>query len=901
MQSRGATQHGEPSTGFEAWLLKLVDIGLLGVVFVAPLFMGGRGPAGKFVFVAFACLAAVAWLVRQAFSASAKWRWSGAELLLLGGLSILVLQLLPWSPGMLSTLSPASSELLPLWTADSSLGFGEWATASLDPYATRGGLVLYLAYGMLFVVLVQRLHRLSDVEWMLRALAWASIAMAVLGLVQFFLGNGKFLWVFEHPSRDTTHTVTGAFHNQNHFAHFLALGLGPLIWYIWRCEPKSVLKQVLTIGMLLVAVAGALTFSRGGVVAMAVAGLVCTLTYYRKSLIGRSSLLMGAGALGLVLVALSIYGYEPLARRLATLKDSRSLEEVSQGRSALWSALLDGIPEFAVLGSGVGSHRNVYPIYMEEYFEVEFTHGESGYLQLLLETGVPGLLLLIGGVALAVYWCLRTLSLRADSGSSRGSTSGQSDTRRKHALIACSGAVLSGIVASVVHSLGDFVWYVSACMSLTVILLACACRLYQLRMRTHDVEGAVEHASFSPSGQSESRVVIYADWLLQSFQRSVELPRVAWIAAAVAVTCGTAVMLNDRIGPAMAASDWNHYLRISLGHDGLADLDEAQERDLLDRMALHLERTLARDPNNSRANLRLTANCLRRFELLQRHATNPMPLSMIREAAIASQFPTKEALDKWMAVAIGEQRELLQQALDHCRLGLRRCPLQGEGYIYLVDLLFLEGYRGEAKQAFIAQAQRVRPHSGIVLFATGQEAILAGDLDTAKGYWKRAFDQDRQIRSLIIGAFAPRVPAGEFLETFQPDVGSLATLYSHYRNTGRIDDARLVGQQYVDSLQDLASTAVASNQPAVASARLYTAQAIYSYLGDSTRAIECAKKAVELDGANFDKHHTLAALLAQGGQYAEAIEHYRWCLQRRPNDQGIIQALSQANRQQLMR
>src|ERR1044072_3851845 len=41
-------------------------------------------------------------------------------------------------------------------------------------------------------------------------------------------------------------------------------------------------------------------------------------------------------------------------------------------------------------------------------------------------------------------------------------------------------AVTSGLVASVLHSAADFVWYISSCMAATVLLLACACRLMEM-------------------------------------------------------------------------------------------------------------------------------------------------------------------------------------------------------------------------------------------------------------------------------------------------------------------------------------------------------------------------------------------------------------------------------------
>ena len=39
-------------------------------------------------------------------------------------------------------------------------------------------------------------------------------------------------------------------------------------------------------------------------------------------------------------------------------------------------------------------------MYLTDSWEVEFTHAENGYLQVALETGLPGLVLLLGGIAL---------------------------------------------------------------------------------------------------------------------------------------------------------------------------------------------------------------------------------------------------------------------------------------------------------------------------------------------------------------------------------------------------------------------------------------------------------------------------------------------------------------------
>ena len=68
-----------------------------------------------------------------------------------------------------------------------------------------------------------------------------------------------------------------------------------------------------------------------------------------------------------------------------------------------------------------------------------------------------------------------------------------------------------------------------------------------------------------------------------------------------------------------------------------------------------------------------------------------MDIGQIRDAAIASQFPSREALSEWLGRAIGEHQKLLYRALWHARQAVMRCPLQGEAYLFLAELVFLEG------------------------------------------------------------------------------------------------------------------------------------------------------------------------------------------------------------------
>ena len=179
-------------------LQRLADLGFLAVLLLAPWFMGGRHPQGRLVLAAIVSVTGVAWGGSQWLGRRLRWSWSGAESILLLAIGLVVLQLLPLPYGVLARLSPSLPETLPLWSdrGPSEALWGIWHCTSLTPAATREGLCMLLVYGVLFLATYQRLQQLADIEWLLRWVAVAVIAMAIVGLLQYLAGDGKFLWIF---------------------------------------------------------------------------------------------------------------------------------------------------------------------------------------------------------------------------------------------------------------------------------------------------------------------------------------------------------------------------------------------------------------------------------------------------------------------------------------------------------------------------------------------------------------------------------------------------------------------------------------------------------------------------------------------------------------------------------
>jgi len=851
-------------------LTNAVDIGIVATVTFAPLFMGGRGPIGRLVFVLCVAITALLWCVRQCLVVRAKWRMSGVEWLLIVGLGVLLLQLAPLSQQMLSFVSPHIYEMLPLWapTSDSTLQLGTWNQASLHPMATQSGLATYVAYAVLFLVTIQRLDGLHDIQRLLRLIAVATCLMAVLGLAQFFFSNGRFLWVFDHVSRDTNSVVLGPFHNQNHFAHLLALGIGPLLWWLTTFSTKQKQRQkrssqyhspkaVLQSRMLWTAIgtvtfAALLTFSRGGVVVLILAAMSGVALLYWKNLFSRQALNGVAIVACLMVGALSIYGYEPLARRLGTLGEAQSIDELSHGRWALWSAHVKAIPDFWMVGTGVGTHRDIYPTYLSEHFDVEFTHGESGYMQLMLETGILGSTLFLVGIFYAFRWTLVPFLRGTDK-----------------TAVACAAAIIPGILASVVHSLADFVWYIPACMTTTVLLLAAGCRLYQCSTNTEKVR-------LTPDADTSAS--------------TLDAPRMAWCGATLVCVLTFAQAVSILYKPALGAPHWYDYRRfaISAGAGGLRSTNPNDLAALADRVVA----TLAENPNDSRAHTQLAALRLQQFDVAQQQSTNPMPLSQIREAAIASDFSSQEKLDEWLDLAVGDNRKFFDSALVHAQKSVRLCPLQGESYTLLANVSFLEQYSANRKRSYVQQALLVRPHHSRVRFVAGQEALMDGQIKDALTHWKLAFHGEREVQRELIGMLTTVLPADDLLTAFAPDSRALELLLTQYKASGKAESAKTVAVYYTRQLEEQFRT-----DPTIDKSRtLERLSSLHEYLGSNETAFHLAQEALKAGPWNFNLRLRVGRKLIDRERYTEAQTTIKWCTRRQPEHKHARNLLEEANR-----
>jgi O-antigen ligase len=288
-----------------------------------------------------------------------------------------------------------------------------WGPLSLSPWLTLSTALACVALAAA-LLLGAELSRLRPA----RRLLWGSVLLASVFQVVYgargWLDRAQTVWGVAVPT-DLTR-LRGTFVNPNHLALYLEVALaGTAAWLWWqlarnqegaRFETRLLrLAPPLALGLLLLG--GLLgTGSRAGLLAAAAGlgwqlwlGLGAALSR-RKALVVVAGL-VGAGALGLAALGLRT-GFDRF------LEDSLTTSG-GAGRLPVWQASLELFYRSPVLGTGLGSFRDAFPLVQPPSSPGSWWHAHNDWLELLVTSGALGLgLALFGFVAawraLATCW-----------------------------------------------------------------------------------------------------------------------------------------------------------------------------------------------------------------------------------------------------------------------------------------------------------------------------------------------------------------------------------------------------------------------------------------------------------------------------------------------------------------
>lgn len=378
-----ATETGRSRTSPVVYLLGAL-LGLL------PLVPSEMSPSPTVLMIAGVWGTALFWLIRKVALGDFRWRASSGFL----PLAVFLLMALAstfqsanFASSVLSLVIWATAILL-FWMIVNLVRNSRDAAVLLGPVLTGGSLMAFWAmYQVVRPPLIEE--------------AWVD-PTAFEGLVRVFASMG----------------------NPNYLAEYMALYL-PLSIALWFQQPKRRLELAIPLGLM--ALALVLSYSRGGWLALVIAGTLFVLMRFTRW----SIFLFLAG------LAAPVVAPESILRRFVsafTLADSSNMYRVN-----LWKGVGAMLEKFWPLGSGLGAvaFAEVYSEFMLP--AARAAHAHNTYLQMFAETGIFGLI--------AILWALIAIIRRPFV---------VGVNPRNAPLIAAVPAALIGLLF---HGLVEHIWY----------------------------------------------------------------------------------------------------------------------------------------------------------------------------------------------------------------------------------------------------------------------------------------------------------------------------------------------------------------------------------------------------------------------------------------------------------
>lgn len=841
---------------------------IVGALFITPLFFGGRFAIGHLVCHFLLGLGTFAYLLSALGSESVAWRFSplhavGAAALLLG-----LGQLVPLPPTWRAAIAPGQFDRL----ADYEYAAGSpWTTLSLEP--TAGALALGLLATLLawHWLLRQRIRSQADVRLVTRGIAAAAVAAAVVALLDLLLGNGRYLGLV-HTAQGAGRDAHGSFTNGNHLAHYVALGTPAvaqeLFDAIWPADDidsglraRALQAGIAACGLLAAVAAVLFAGSRGGAVALS-AGL--TVWIGTLCLAGRVSWFT-AGIAATLTAAAALTTLDlvrpPTSEALADWSDVQGGGGFS--RLNIWQAECRAWSDAPWFGHGLGAHRDLIDAYILDPIRVEYTHAENGYLQVLVEGGLVGATLL----AAALSWTVFTI-WRIFQGSKRP---------RRTAFLAA--PLIAAVGMSLLQSLWDFVWYVPACLIVTLVAAAGLETLADRRERPSPQESLER-------GQTETddAAARGTGWTLAGC---------CLVAAMLAIWHALPIARGDRA--------WDRYFAAALSRRGeLPGVPAADQKPTAvsgeprlrlapqqQAMFASLRETLAWNPTHARAHLRTAVLLLEGFDHNAELREHALRASEIREAAESASFPTDSARQAWLATVLEEDARLLARARWHARQAVRSSPYLGRAYVYLAETEFLASGPADGRRRLLAQCLAVRPRDPAAHLQSAALEAQAGRAEAALAHLRTAYAQGRHWQYQIVAAFRPVIPLPALLESLAAQDDSLRGLATSMKRSGDAEGERTVWLTLAQRCQARGKTAAAESRADAAAEHWTAAGDYFRRAGQLDAAAEAYREATSQRPNSWEARKGLAETLWLAQRPQAALVHYQWLMEQRPHDNDL--------------
>ncbi len=392
---------------------KIIEVGIIGLLIYTPLAFGGMTELSITVFELVSSGLFIVWLLKMMTPRKRNLRHTGEReifqhsffsiiffITLLVCLLVIFFQAIPIPAPFLKLLSPSTYRLYAEGAVNTGLTLPDWLPLSVCRRATEGELSKFLAYLMVFFLIIDTVQTRQQVKRLVYVILFVGFLEAFYGIIQFISGH-HFIYFLK-----TTAWTHGTFVNKNHFAGYMemviALAFGVLFT---RLEPGSssrlkfganpLREQYPKVFFLLVIVfmlicALLLSGSRGGLISFSIAIIFFALLVNSRRLLKKwiiIFLIFIPVAIGVTV----IMNPDIIIPRVSTLLNWEA-DSSFQVRRELWKTAVHITQDFPLIGSGFGTFGNLNQRYRTFRDDLRhYLYSENDYAQLLAETGIVGL------------------------------------------------------------------------------------------------------------------------------------------------------------------------------------------------------------------------------------------------------------------------------------------------------------------------------------------------------------------------------------------------------------------------------------------------------------------------------------------------------------------------------
>ncbi len=336
--------------------------------------------------------------------------------------------------------------LLPpvVWAMFLFLGYAVYHYTQADvEHTARGEVLRLLVYALLFLVVLNNLHKSDCTQWVLYVMVLAGTGIAIYGIVQVIAGVES-VWHFTRPSQYTGRG-SGTFINPNHFAGFLGMLLPLCLASVLTGRVSQPIRILLGYAALMLLGGVAVSMSRGAWISTALMQVALVVVLGMR----KQFRLKGIILICVVLAVVSLFFVKSdfAQERINRVSTPGTPEHVGS-RMKLWSAAADVWKEEKLLGVGPAHFDHRFPAHRPTTLQSRPVRVHNDYLNLLVDWGAVGLLL--AGVWLGT---LVFVIMRSWKYSQRTSSDLSAKTSNRAAFV-LGGTIGLGSLA--LHSFVDF-------------------------------------------------------------------------------------------------------------------------------------------------------------------------------------------------------------------------------------------------------------------------------------------------------------------------------------------------------------------------------------------------------------------------------------------------------------